>query len=50
MEYEVIEDKKYPGGWRTEAIDEDGRCYVTIFSGPEARTRAEEYARWKADR
>jgi hypothetical protein len=50
MQYEVIEDRKVSGDWRAEAIDDDGRCYVTIFSGPEAKHRAEEYARWKAER
>jgi hypothetical protein len=50
MEYEVIEDRKFPGDWRAEAIDNDGRCYITIFSGPNAKQRAEEYARWKSER
>lgn len=35
--------------WRVEGIDyeNEGLCYVTIFSGPEAMERAEEYARFK---
>ena len=46
---DVLESKDVPGEWRTEAIDMDheGECLVTIFSGPEARERADEYAAWK---
>jgi hypothetical protein len=50
MSYEALEDKKYPGDWRVEAFDDDGRCYVAIFSGPEAWQRAQEYAAWKSER
>ena len=37
----------YPGHWHVEAIGKDGEIYVAIFSGPEARERATEYADWK---
>lgn len=49
MEYEVIEDRKYPGSWRVEAInyEKDGEGYIAIFIGPLARERAEEYAELK---
>jgi hypothetical protein len=49
LEYEVIEDRKYPGDWRVEAInrDGDGEVFVAIFSGPNADARAAEYAAWK---
>ena len=49
MQWECIEDKHNPGDWRVEAIDHDngGQVYVTIFSGPEAQERAEEYAALK---
>jgi len=49
MEYEVAEDKLFPGDWRVEATDyeSDGECYVVIFSGPHAKERAEEYADFK---
>ncbi len=49
LEYEVIEDRKYPGDWRVEAInrDGDGEVFVAIFSGPDAEARAAEYAAWK---
>lgn len=35
--------------WRVEGIDYDneGQCYVAIFSGPGAKERAKEYARFK---
>lgn len=46
MEYEVVEDRQYPGDWRAEAIDyaSEGECYVVIFAGPHAEQRAREYA------
>jgi hypothetical protein len=46
MEWMEFEDKNNPGDWRVEAIDyeNEGVVYVTIFSGPEARERAREYA------
>jgi len=47
MRYEVLEDRRYPGEWRVEAIDDEGSCYVTLFSGPRAKERAFEYAEWK---
>lgn len=51
MRYEVIEDRTSPHDWRAEAadMDGDGAVYVAIFSGPDARQRAEEYAAWKAE-
>lgn len=49
MRYEVAESRNATGEWRVEAIDtdNDGQIYVALFSGPEARERAEEYAEWK---
>ncbi len=49
MRYEAFEDKLVPGQWRVEAInhDDDGECYVTIFTGPESERRAKEYASLK---
>ena len=37
------------GDWRVEAIDHEneGVVYVTIFSGPDSRERADEYAAMK---
>jgi hypothetical protein len=49
MEWTCLEDKRNSGDWRVEAIDfdDEGKVYVTIFSGPEAQERAEEYAALK---
>jgi len=50
MKYEIAESKQSPGEWRVEAINhqEDGEVYGAIFFGPDAKTRAEEYAAWKS--
>ncbi len=47
--YEVQESRHTKGEWVVEMIDHgsEGEVYVTIFSGPQARERAEEYAAWK---
>lgn len=47
VEIGVFEDKLFPGDWRVEWIGKDGGCYVTIFSGPLAKERAEQYGRWE---
>jgi hypothetical protein len=49
MLYEVVASRGVVNEWRVEAIDEngEGQVYVTIFSGPDSRQRAEEYAYWK---
>jgi len=49
LHYEVITDSLNAGDYRVEAIDSesDGEVYIAIFSGPDAKARAEEYARWK---
>lgn len=45
MTYEAIIDDVYLGHWRVEGIDaKTGECFVTIFSGPDARKRALDYA------
>jgi hypothetical protein len=43
----VFEDRLTPGDWRVEWEDEDGGVEVTIFSGPDARERAIQYADWR---
>ena len=48
MHYEVAKSKHHQGEWRVEAIDNEGRVFVTIFSGPGAKERAQEYASWKS--
>jgi hypothetical protein len=47
MQYEVVPDRKFPGDWRVEAIDNSGDIFVTIFTCADAETRAKEYAAWK---
>lgn len=50
MKYEVVKTESYDE-WHVEAInyDGDGEVYVAIFSGPDAKARAEEYAQFKAE-
>jgi hypothetical protein len=43
----VFEDRKSTGDWRVEKFDDDGGAEVVIFSGPNARERATEYADWR---
>ena len=41
----VFEDRETPGNWRVEKMDEDGGCEVVkVFTGPEARQQAIQYA------
>ncbi len=47
MKYEVVQDKDDSQDWRAEAIGQEGEVYVTLFSGPQAKYRAREYAKWK---
>ena len=51
IEYEAVpsRDAVDDDEWRVEGIDyeDEGLCYVAIFSGPEAKERAGEYARFK---
>jgi hypothetical protein len=47
LRYEIIESSQHPGHWHVEAIDEEGRVFVAVFSGPDAQKRAAEYADWK---
>ena len=47
QEVEVAERKDMPGAWTVEAIGPDGEIYQAIFAGPEAKSRALEYARLK---
>lgn len=49
MDFEVLEDRRNPGDWRVEAMDfeDEGKVYVAIFSGPDAKERAHEYASFK---
>ena len=40
----VFEDRAVTGQWRVEWFDDDGRCELEIFSGPDARRQALRYA------
>jgi hypothetical protein len=40
----VFEDRVIPGQWRVEWFDDDGRCELEIFTGPDARREALRYA------
>lgn len=49
LQWEVFEARDNPTEWRVEAVElDEGRCYIAIFSGPDAEVRAREYAAWKA--
>ena len=48
----VFEDRETPGQWRVEWFDDDGRCELEIFAGPDARRQAlrcamQKYAHFK---
>jgi hypothetical protein len=48
LNFEAIRDKITPDDWRVEALNSrTGDVFVAIFSGPLAKERAEEYARFK---
>jgi len=49
MTYEISERENAPGEWGVERIGGDGEVYMAIFSGPEARERAESYAKIEAE-
>ena len=43
----VFQDGKVPDQWRVEWFDDDGRCELEIFTGPDSRKQALRYARRK---
>lgn len=47
--YEVFQECAVPERWVAEAIDfsAGGVTYTVIFCGPDAESRAREYADWK---
>ena len=49
MKYEVQEAQESLGNYLAFAVNEEseGEIYLALFSGPEAKQRAEEYASWK---
>jgi hypothetical protein len=46
MRYEVQESETR-GAFLVTAVESKGEIYSTLFSGPRAKERAEEYAAWK---
>jgi hypothetical protein len=47
MKYEVQESEETRAAFVVTAIEREGEVYSTLFSGPRAKERAEEYAKWK---
>ena len=49
MKYEVKESKDRSGEFLAIAVNEanDNEMFSALFSGPDAKQRAEEYAEWK---
>lgn len=47
--YEVHQHPTHPCEWLVGAVDHEseGEIYTALFSGPDAKERAEEYAAWK---
>jgi hypothetical protein len=39
----LFEDREHKGDWRVEYQDDDGGCYVAVFSGRLAHQRARAY-------
>jgi hypothetical protein len=49
MTYELEESTEHAGSYIVVAVNEaaQGEKLITRFSGPDAKRRAEEYAKWK---
>ena len=49
LPYEVVQTQNELDEWRVEVVDRTGEgvVRVALFSGPDAKTRAHEYAAWK---
>jgi hypothetical protein len=47
MRYEIQESEETRGAFVVTAIERGGGVDSALFSGPKARERAEEYAKWK---
>ena len=49
VKYEVAKSRSAPIEYVVEGIDyeNDGQIYGALFNGPQAKERAEEYARFK---
>jgi hypothetical protein len=40
----VFQDREIPDQWCSNGFDDDGRCELEIFTGPDARQQALRYA------
>lgn len=51
MKYEIEKSTEQGGSYIVVAVNESaqGEKLITQFSGPDAKRRAEEYAKWKND-
>ncbi len=49
VKYEVTKSRSAPNEYVVEGIDyeNEGQTYNALFNGPQAKERAEEYARFK---
>jgi hypothetical protein len=49
MKYEVKQSEDRAGDYLAVAVNEDrhGEVFSALFSGPDAKKRAEEYVAWK---
>lgn len=45
----ATEHKDFHGQWHIETVRPDGSVEVSVFTGPDARARAEQYSRWLSD-
>jgi hypothetical protein len=47
--WRALSSQDFPGDYLVYAVnhDGDGEIYIALFSGPQCRELAEEYARWK---
>jgi hypothetical protein len=43
LDLALANDLEIPDDWRVEYFDGDGTCYVAIFVGQEAESRARDY-------
>lgn len=52
MQFKTYPHEDNSGDWIVEAINPEGEgeIFTAIFSGPNAKARAEEYANWKQPR
>ena len=47
MRYEIQPSEQKPGEYAVSGVDDEGQVHAVLFSGPNAKHRAEEYVAWK---